>query len=163
MKTKLGSYLLVAVMIFSAFAIINFAAAPASGTGILTVTITSDINPADAYQTIYFNASASFPAGDGTYGFYYKVLGSGGGMTMAQNTTSSTWETTFQGADTYLVKVVAVQTSDVASGWAEMNETVNPQLSATISASQGSIDYGQSVTFNSAVSGGTPPYFYQWK
>ena len=161
-ESKIISLLLVGLMIFSAFAIINFAAAPASGTGILTVTITSDINPADAYQTIYFNASASFPAGDGTYGFYYKVLGSGGGMTMAQNTTSSTWETTFQGADTYLVKVVAVQTSDVASGWAEMNETVNPQLSATISASQGSIDYGQSVTFNSAVSGGTPPYFYQW-
>jgi hypothetical protein len=161
-ESKIISLLLVGLMIFSAFAVINFAAAPASGTGILTVTIASNINPADAFQTIYFNASASFPAGDGTYGFYYKVLGSGGGMTMAQNTTSSTWETTFQGADTYLVKVVAVQTSDVASGWAEMNETVNPQLSATISASQGAIDYGQSITFNSAVSGGTPPYFYQW-
>lgn len=162
MKTKLGSYLLVAVMIFSAFAVINFAAAPASATGILTVTIASDINPADAYQTIYFNATASFPAGDGTYGFYYKVLGSGGSMTMAQNTSSSTWETTFQGADTYLVKVVAVQTSDVASGWAEMNETVDPQLTVSASVSHTTIDKGMSVTFTATTSGGSGTYSYQW-
>ena len=161
-KSKIISLLLVGLMIFSAFAIINFAAAPASGTGILTVTISSDINPADAYQTIYFNASASFPAGDGTYGFYYKVLGSGGGMTMAQNTTSSTWETTFQGADTYLVKVVAVQTSDVASGWAEMNETVDPQLTVSASASHTTIDKGMSVTFTATTSGGSGTYSYQW-
>ena len=161
-ESKIISLLLVGLMIFSAFAVINFAAAPASGTGILTVTIASDINPADAYQTIYFNATASFPAGDGTYGFYYKVLGSGGSMTMAQNTTSSTWETTFQGADTYLVKVVAVQTSDVASGWAEMNETVDPQLTVSASVSHTTIDKGMSVTFSSTVSGGASPYTYQW-
>ncbi len=160
-RSRVISLLLVGMMIFSAFAI-NFAAAPASGTGILTVTISSNINPADAYQNIYFNATASFPAGDGTYGFYYKVLGSGGSMTMAQNTTSSTWETDFQGADTYLVKVVAVQTSDVASGWAEMNETIDPQLTVSISSSKNPIDYGQSVTFTASASGGSGSYSYQW-
>ncbi len=43
-----------------------------------------------------------------------------------------------------------------------ISETVNPTLTVSISASQLTIDYGQSVTFNSNVTGGTPPYTYQW-
>ena len=40
--------------------------------------------------------------------------------------------------------------------------TINPTLSVSISASATTIDYGQSITFESSVSGGTPPYSYQW-
>ena len=40
--------------------------------------------------------------------------------------------------------------------------TINPTLSVSISASATTIDYGQSITFESSVSGGTSPYFYQW-
>ncbi|MCL5874256.1 MAG: hypothetical protein M1161_02820 [Candidatus Thermoplasmatota archaeon] len=40
--------------------------------------------------------------------------------------------------------------------------TINPPLSVSISASQYSIDVGQSVTFSSVVQFGTPPYSYQW-
>ena len=159
---KVASLLLVLIMVLSGFAMLSAITQPAAGTGILTVTISSNINPADAYQTIYFNATASFPAGDGTYGFYYKVLGSSGSMTLAQNTTSPTWETDFTGADTYLVKVVAVQTSDVAQGSAEMNETVDPQLTVSASTSKNPIDAGMSVTFTASVSGGASPYSYQW-
>ena len=39
---------------------------------------------------------------------------------------------------------------------------INPLLSVNISASRTVSDFGQPVTFNSNVSGGTPPYSYQW-
>ena len=40
--------------------------------------------------------------------------------------------------------------------------TVTPQLTASISPTSASIYKGQSVIFTSTVSGGTPPYSYQW-
>jgi len=40
--------------------------------------------------------------------------------------------------------------------------TVNPTLQVSISPSSAVIEPGQSVSFTSSVSGGTPPYAYQW-
>ena len=128
---------------------------------ILTVTISSSVNPADSGQSITFTGSSSFPQGDGYYNFEYKVNGGSGGLISMQNTTSPTWTTSFSPA-TYIVKVVAYEPSNQGTGSAEMNETVNalPTVSVTASASQ--IDKGQSVTFSSSVSGGTSPFTYQW-
>jgi len=76
--------------------------------------------------------------------------------------TSASW--TFTPAKTGTYKV-HLNVTDSLGNTAKSNEatvTVAPQLQVSISPMSASILVGQSVTFTSTVSGGYPPYSYQW-
>jgi len=76
--------------------------------------------------------------------------------------TSATWTFTATSAGPYQVylnvtdSAVATAKSNVAT------VTVNPSLAVSITPTSATMDLGQSKTFTSVVSGGTPPYSYQW-
>ncbi len=76
--------------------------------------------------------------------------------------TSSTWTFTPASIGTY--KIYSQVTDSYADNVQSNTATakVVPSLVVTISPTQVRIDLGQSQTFSSSVSGGTPPYTYQW-
>jgi PKD repeat protein len=76
--------------------------------------------------------------------------------------TFSTWTFTPVSTGTY---TVYLNVTDSVLKTAKSNEasvTVAPPLTVSISPTSASILVGQSVTFASTVSGGYPPYSYQW-
>ncbi len=76
--------------------------------------------------------------------------------------TEATWDFTplSSGSHTVYAKVTDGVGISATSGTAPI--VVNGALSAVISPNSATLDVGQSRLFNSTVSGGTPPYSYQW-
>ncbi|MHB1708716.1 MAG: beta strand repeat-containing protein [Thermoplasmataceae archaeon] len=69
---------------------------------------------------------------------------------------------TFAAAGTYSVSL-SVRDSFGNTGSVSVSITVNAPMSASISPLQSEIDSGQSDTFTSSLSGGTPGYHYLWE
>ena len=117
------------------------------------------ISPASA--TIYLGQSVNFTsaASGGTppYTCQWYLNGS-----PASGATSSSWTFTPAAAGTYNVylKITDANGNTAQSGTAQV--TVLLPLSVSISPLDSSILPGQTVTFTSTVSGGTPPYGYRW-
>ncbi len=119
-------------------------------------------------ETVTFNASASQPGFDGMnicpIAWYYWDFGNG----IHSNTTDPIIEHSYELPGTYNVTLTVYappgpddpeynpydSTSD--------SILVVAQLSVSISPTSSAIYLGQSVNFDSAVSGGVPPYTYQW-
>ncbi len=68
---------------------------------------------------------------------------------------------TFTASGVYTI-TLTVKDSFGESSSVSVNVTVNSQISVSASDSAASIDAGQSDLFTSHVSGGTPPYTYEW-
>ena len=120
-----------------------------------SVTISSNINPSDAGQSVTFSSSVS----GGTSPYTYEWFLNGSAVSGA---TSSTWVTTTLPIGSPTIYVKATDSSSYTAQSNTVTETVNPPLTVSISSSKNPSDYGQSVTFNSVVQGGTQPYTYQW-
>jgi len=120
----------------------------------LEVSIVSTSVVINIGQSVIFDSSVS----GGTSPFTYQWHLDGAPVPSA---TASTWALFPTSPGTYEVYLIVTDSSDPA----ESNHiivTVNPPLAVSISPTSVVMDVGQSQTFTSSVSGGTPSYTYQW-
>jgi hypothetical protein len=120
-----------------------------------TVSVTPTSVTMDAGQTKTFSSTVYNGSSPYTYQWYLD----GSAMSGA---TSSSWTYTPSSAGAHTVYVKITDSVDVTATSNSASVTVNTALSATISPSSTTLDYGQSQTFTSSVSGGTASYAYQW-
>lgn len=109
----------------------------------------------DVGQSLTLTSATSGGTKPYTYQWYL-------GDVAVSGATGSTW--TFSSTAMGLYSVYVYVTDNIGST-AKSNiasMTVNLQPSASISPTSATIKFGQSYTFSSVVSGGTPPYVYQW-
>jgi hypothetical protein len=120
---------------------------------------TVTINPMSATifvgESVSFTSSISGQTPPYTYQWYLN-------NNPVPGATSSSWTFTPSEAGVYSVflKVTDVNGNTAQSGTAQV--TVKLPLSVSISPLESSILPGQTVVFTSTVTGGTPPYSYQW-
>jgi len=79
-----------------------------------------------------------------------------------QGGTSSAWTFTPSSSGSYTVYVNVTDSVGASSKSNSATVTVNPALSVGISPASVAVDVDQSRQFAASVSGGTPPYSYQW-
>ncbi|MGQ9460466.1 MAG: PKD domain-containing protein, partial [Candidatus Bathyarchaeaceae archaeon] len=82
--------------------------------------------------------------------------------TAVSGANASSWTFTPTSTGFYTVYVNVTDSVGVKAKSNISSVTVNPALSVSISPTSATIDLGQSKPFTSTVSGGTPPYSYQW-
>ncbi len=121
----------------------------------LSVSISPTSKVIDLGQYVTFTSSVS--GGTSPYSYQWYLDGSA-----VAGADSSSWVFTPTSADYYLVHLNVTDNlgEEAKSNIAEV--TVNPELSVSIQPASTVITLGQSVDFTSTVSGGTPPYTYQW-
>ncbi|HEV2165490.1 MAG TPA: PKD domain-containing protein [Thermoplasmata archaeon] len=120
-----------------------------------TVTLTVSPTPIDVGQSATFQVTVS--GGSAPYAFVYSNLPSG---CTSANTSSLKCTPTASGTFSVAVSATDAEGSG-ASGTASF--TVNPALSAAISANVSSGFTPLPVSFSSVVSGGTAPLVYAWQ
>ena len=128
-----------------------------------TVTIsslTASVSPShwvlDAGQTVNFTANPT--GGSGTYKTYQWFVNG----TLQNDETSSTYNYSSESLGTYLITVkVTDSLNEISAPSAPAFVLVNAYPNVTIDASQ-VLDVGQSQTYAATVTGGTPPFTYQW-
>ena len=130
-----------------------------------TANLTSSHNPTDVNIKTWYYSTPSGPAPSGHYYAVYVFIN--GANTSSMSVSSNgidyvgyyIWATA--GSDTIYFQYHVNGTS-LNFDSSTLDVTVNPPVTVSISSSKNPIDYGMSVTFNSNVTGGTPPYSYQW-
>ena len=133
-----------------------------SGTATITVnsdpsvSISASHNPADVGQSVAFSSSIS--GGTSPYTYSWNVY-SGDSTSDSTLTTSSSssFSYTFGSSGSYLV-TLSIKDAAGESASTSMTETVDPALSISISASHNPSDIGQSITYDTSVSGGSGIY-----
>jgi len=121
----------------------------------LSVSISPTSKVIDLGQYVTFTSSVS----GGTSPYSYQWYLDGAAVTGAN---SNSWIFTPTSTGYYLVHLNVTDSlgEEAKSNVAEV--TVNPELSVSIQPTSSFLTLGQSVDFTSTVSGGTPPYNYQW-
>lgn len=121
----------------------------------LSVSISPTSKVIDLGHYVTFTSSVS----GGTSPYSYQWYLDGAAVTGAD---SSSWIFTPTSTGYYLVHLNVTDDlgEETKSNIAEV--TVNPELSVSVQPASSAITLGQSVGFTSTVSGGTPPYNYQW-
>jgi len=121
----------------------------------LSVSISPASKVIDLGQYVTFSSSVS--GGTSPYSYQWYLNG-----TAVVGANSNSWIFTPTSTGYYLVHLNVTDTlgEEAKSNVAEV--TVNPELSVSIQPASSVITLGQSVDFNSTISGGTPPYNYQW-
>jgi parallel beta-helix repeat protein len=119
------------------------------------------VNVWPASVTIDFGLSQSFNSttSDGTSPYSYQWYLNG---TAWSGATSPTWTFTPSSTGNYQVTLNVTDSLGLTAQSNIASVTINQPPNAAISPTLVVIDAGQSQTFNSTVSGGTPPYSYQW-
>jgi len=148
-------YLKVADSAFPAANIVKSNNATVSVSSSLSVTVSPGLAGLDVGQSVTFTSAVS----GGTLPYSYQWYLNG---ILQTGATGSSWTYTFTSSGSY---TVYLKVTDAVSGTAISNAaavTVNVASSVTVSPGLAGLDVGQSVTFTSAVSGGTLPYSYQW-
>ncbi|MGQ9641520.1 MAG: InlB B-repeat-containing protein, partial [Candidatus Bathycorpusculaceae bacterium] len=121
----------------------------------LSVSISPSSAVIDLGQYVTFTSSVS--GGSPPYNYQWYLNGSA-----VAGANESSWIFTPSTIGFYLVHL---NVTDNAGGEAKSNVaqvTVNPPLSVSIQPTSSVIVLGESVIFTSSVSGGSPPYNYQW-
>lgn len=122
----------------------------------LSVSITSNINPADFGIKVTFTATAT--GGSGSYTTYVFYVNGVQESSQSSNVFSYTFTST--GSQTVLVKVTD-SSSNTAS--TQMTETVNSDMSiSSISSTVNPSVVNYQFTLSISVSAGTPSYSYHW-
>jgi hypothetical protein len=121
-----------------------------------TVSVSASATTIDSGQSVTFSSTVS----GGTSPFTYQWYLNG---TAVSGETSSAWTTTTLPTGSPTINVSVTDSAGYTVKSNVITEIVNPRLVVTFSSSQNPIDYGMWVTFNSTVTGGTPPYTYQWQ
>jgi len=106
-------------------------------------------------QSVTFTSTVS--GGIPPYSYQWYVNG-----TDVEDATSQSWKFTPITPGTYIIHLNVMDSAQQTAKSNTATVTVAPQLMASISPTTASILVGQSVTFTSTVSGGYPPYSYQW-
>ena len=117
------------------------------------------ISPTSA--TIKVGESVTFTStvSGGVPGYSYQWYRNG---TAVSGAIYSTWTFTPATSGTYNVYLNVTDSTSKTAKSNTASVTVAPPLTVSISPTSASILVGQSVTFTSSVSGGYPPYSYQW-
>jgi hypothetical protein len=137
-----------------------------SNTGTLDVAFGANISASatttDVGIKLWFHSTSAVSGLASTYTVDLWV-GSTNVATATANTSSTASASyTFSSSGSYDVYFIWSNSNPSEFLTPTLTVTINPTLSVSISASATTIDYGQSITFESSVSGGTSPYFYQW-
>ena len=123
--------------------------------------LTASVHPSSA--TIYLSQSQDFTAlpSGGTSPYSYQWYQN---STLVSGATSSLWTFTPTSIGVYLIYVkVTDNVSEVAvSTNAQLTVNPKPKILVTVSPTGAVIDLTQSVAFTSNVTGGLPPFSYQW-
>jgi plastocyanin len=109
----------------------------------------------DAGQPKVF--TSSILGGTSPYSYQWYLDGS---PVSGANSTSWTYTPSFKGNHTVYLTIIDAASMTATSNTAPV--TVNAALSVIIVPTSVTLDVGQSKVFTSSVSGGTPPYSYQW-
>jgi outer membrane protein assembly factor BamB len=120
-----------------------------------------------------FDASGSTPGSTGSppsplISYYCWNFGDGSKLNTTNPKTSHTYAAPppLPKNNTWVITLVVNNTASIFSAPVSQNLVVEYTkvipLSVSISPSSATLDVGQSEPFTSSVSGGTPPYFYQW-
>jgi parallel beta-helix repeat protein len=132
-----------------------------SNTATVTVNRLPSVKISPSSATLDVDNSVTFTAiaSNGTTPYTYLWYLNGSPVSGA---TSSTWTFTPASAGSYRIYVVVTDNAGATATSNTATVTVNRLPSVKISPSSATLDVGQSRLFTSSVSGGTPPYKYQW-
>jgi len=121
----------------------------------LSVSISPTSVVMDVGQSVTFVSSVSGGTTPHTYQWYLDDA-------PVSSATAPTWTFFPTSPDTYEVYMNVTDTVGMTAQSNTVSVTVNPPLTVSISPTTIVMNLGQSVTFQSTISGGTPPYTYQW-
>jgi hypothetical protein len=120
-----------------------------------SVTVSPSSVTLDFGQSQTFTSSVS--GGTSPYSYQWYLNG-----VAVSGATSSYWTFTPSSTGSYSIYVEVTDSVGVTATSNTATVTVKAALSVTVSPSSVTLDFGQSQTFTSSVSGGTSPYSYQW-
>jgi hypothetical protein len=150
---------------FSVFVNVTDSASQRAKSNIASVTVHTtpsvSVSPSSATITLGHSQMYTSSVSGGTSPYSYQWYLNGSAVSGA---TSSSWTFTPASTGTYEIYVNITDAVGVIAHSTNAQLKVNPPpvVAVSISQSKSVIDVGQSVVFNSAVTGGMPPYTYQW-
>ncbi len=131
-----------------------------NGSAGYTLSISASDNPTDAGKSVDFSTAVS--GGSGTYSYSYVLYdGTSSSDSELDSGTTSSFDYTFGSSGTYLL-VYSSADSNGFNASSSLTEVVNSDPTIGITSSQNPTDSGNTVEFQSSVSGGTSPYSYAW-
>jgi hypothetical protein len=128
------------------------------GTLPLSATISPSSLTKDVGQSQLFNCNATGGTTPYSYQWYLNASAVSGAN-------GSSWTCTFNSSGAYTVYLRVTDSATPTANTQQSNTvaiTINAAPSVAASPNFSTIDFGQSQTFTSAISGGTSPYSYQW-
>ncbi len=130
----------------------------------LTVSISPIYVTLDSGQDLTFTSSVS--GGIPPYSYQWYGVSNGTATAISGETSSSITFTAPSATTTYKYYVYVVVTDSATTPTSVQSPTgaytTEPALSVSISPTSATYDSGQTMTLTSSVSGGIPPYSYQW-
>ena len=117
------------------------------------------INPVSAAMNLGSSKTFTSSVSGGTAPYTYQWYLNG---TAVLDATFDSWTFTPTAIGSYIVYLNVTDSADVTAKSNNASVTVNQPLEVSIVPTSVVMDVSQSVTFDSSVSGGTPPYGYQW-